>query len=189
MYRKAETLLAALAPTIAEPAAVHGLTWQTADRRLGWLLHTTGRDDEAAVDLPPGTRGPGVAGRRPRGDGRVPPRSGGRRSTRVSPLCWMATGKSAEAEAECRKALAIQQKLAERKPRRHPIPQSTWRCTATRASRLLLWRRASHRKRRPNDPQGAGDPAETGRRQPRRHPISAATWRSSHRSLGVLSGG
>jgi len=45
-YRKAETTLVELGPTIAEAAAAR-VALAECRSRLGWLLHTTGRDDEA----------------------------------------------------------------------------------------------------------------------------------------------
>ena len=103
-YRKAETLLVELAPTIAEAAAARAVL-ANCRSRLGWLLHSHGPQRRSPVGLPPGACGPGGAGRRPRGDGRVPA-GPGVTITRVA-ILLAATGKPSEAEAEYRKALAI----------------------------------------------------------------------------------
>ncbi len=111
-YRKAETLLVELAPTIAEAAAVRAVLADCRSR-LGSLLGDTGRNDEA-LSVYRLASGPGGARRRPRGDARVVAGPGGHDLQGGQGLADM--GKIAEAEAEFRKALAIQQKLADDNP-------------------------------------------------------------------------
>ena len=160
-YRKAEALLVEPAPMTAKAAARAVLA--DCRRRLGSLLRRTGRNDEALSVFRPGACGPGGAGPRPRGDGRVPagtwrPRSWGSpiccrerakqrrrrpstarrwRSSRSWPtptppspnsaapwrlghnnlgILLTETGRSAAAETEYRKAMAIQQELADANP-------------------------------------------------------------------------
>ena len=76
-------------------------------------------------------------------------------------------GKSSEAEAEFRKALAIQQKLADDNP---AVTDSAaaWRA-ATTTSAICCCSTGKSSEAEAELPQGAGDPTEAGRRQPRRH--------------------
>ena len=79
------------------------------------------------------------------------------------------TGKPSEAEAEYRKALAIQQKLADDNPAvtefrsRLALSHNNLGCAAVEYGQAIG---GGGRV-----PQGAGDPAEAGRRQPRRHRV------------------
>ena len=113
-YRKAETLLVELAPTIAEAAAARAVL-ANCRSHLGWLLHDHGPQRRSPVGptawrVRTRRRWPPPPGRRPSPGGTWRPRSTG------SPFCWRATGKPSEAEAEYRKALAIRQKLADDNP-------------------------------------------------------------------------
>ncbi len=94
------------------------------------------------------------------------------------------TGKPSEAEAEYRKAIAIQQKLADDNPAVTEFrdfladqPQQPRRPAVRHGQAVGGGGRV---------PQGDGDPAEAGRRQPRRHSIPPSTWRTSHLNLGSL---
>ena len=108
-YHKAETLLVELAPRRRQPLAA----WLTVGRvSAGSSRH--GPHGRSPVGLPPGACGPGIAGRRSRGDGRVPAGPRGHDQQDRHPAGR--TGKSSEAEAEFRKALAIRQKLADDNP-------------------------------------------------------------------------
>ena len=69
-YRKAEALLVKLAPSIAEAGAAR-IVLADCRSKLGRLLHTTGRNDEALSVYRSSACGPGGAGRRTRRDGRV----------------------------------------------------------------------------------------------------------------------
>ena len=79
------------------------------------------------------------------------------------------TGKPAEAEAEYRQALAIQQKLADDNP-----AVTEFRSDLANSHNnlgILLCEHGQAGGGGGRVPQGAGDPAEAGRRQPRRHRI------------------
>ncbi len=113
-YRKAETLLAGLAPTIAGSAAVRAILAECR-WRLGMLLHrTAGRYDEALslyrlarADLEALAAAPGATAelRRSLAD-----------TVSLTGSVLDDTGKTSEAEAEIRKALALRQKLADDNP-------------------------------------------------------------------------
>jgi eukaryotic-like serine/threonine-protein kinase len=112
-YRRAETLLVDLAPTIAGAAPAR-VVLSNCRSGLGWLLHMTGRDDEALAVF-----------RLARADQEA--LAGAARATaesrrdlastinRVANLL-AASGMSSESEAEYRTALAIQQKLVDDNP-------------------------------------------------------------------------
>ena len=76
------------------------------------------------------------------------------------------TGKPAEAEAEYRTALAIQQKLADDNP---AVTEFRSRLADSHNNLGVLLSETGRRRRRRPSTAGAGDPAEAGRRQPRRH--------------------
>ena len=107
---------------------------------------------------------PGGAGRRARSLQRRPPRPGDHHQPSAS--CCEHTGKPAEAEAEYRKALAIQQKLADDNP-----ALTEFRTSLAGSHNNLGYgcRDGQAGGGGGRVPQGAGDPAEAGRRQPRRH--------------------
>ena len=145
-YRKAETLLVELAPTIAEAAAARAVLADCRSQSRLAAPHaraaTTKPCRSTAWRVRTRRRWPPPPGRRPSPGGTWRPRSTG------SPFCWQTTGKSSEAEAEFRKALAIHQKLADDNP---AVTDSAaaWRpATTTSASCCRI--RASHRKRRPS---------------------------------------
>ena len=107
-YRKAETLLAELAPRFTEAAAAR-VVLAACRSNHGWLLHTTGRDDQALsiyrlarADQERLAADPGATAESRRDLAAT--------INRVAVLL-AATGNSSEAEAEHRKALAIQQNL------------------------------------------------------------------------------
>ena len=121
--------------------------------------------------VPPGTRRPGGAGRRPRGRGRI----AADLADTINRIGWLLsqTGKLAEAEAEHRKALALYQKLADDNPAVTEFRNSLASSHDTLG--ILLVRRAGQRRRRPS----------TARRWPSTRswptttppsPNSAATW-------------
>ena len=103
-YRKAETLLVELAPTIAEAAAARAVLATAGRISAGYSTPraaTTKPCRSTAWRVRTRRRWPPPPGRRPSPGGTWRPRSTG------SPFCWRQTGKSSEAEAEYRKALAI----------------------------------------------------------------------------------
>ncbi|MFI5461229.1 MAG: tetratricopeptide repeat protein [Isosphaerales bacterium] len=112
-YRKAETLLIELAPTLADAAAARAVL-ANCRSRLGWLLHATGRSDEALSvyrlaladqEALAAARGATTESRRGLAD----------TIHRVGTLLRQ-MGKPSEAEAEHRKAQALYQKLADANP-------------------------------------------------------------------------
>jgi tetratricopeptide (TPR) repeat protein len=113
-YRKAETLLVELAPTLAE-ATAQRVVLADCRSRLGWLLHATGRDDEALpvfrlarADQEALAAAPGAT-----------PESQRDLAGTISMVATVLgqTGKLPEAVAEYRTVLAILQKLAADNPR------------------------------------------------------------------------
>ena len=112
-YRKAETLLVELAPTIAEAAAARAVLANCRSSLGGCSAAraaTTKPCRSTAWRVRTRRRWPPPPGRRPSPGGTWQPRS------TASPMLLAQTGKSSEAEAEYRKALAIQQKLADDNP-------------------------------------------------------------------------
>ena len=112
-YRKAETLLVELAPTIAGAAAVRA-TLAECRWRLGWMLFSAGRYDEALslyrlarAELEALAAAPGATAelRRSLAD-----------TVSLTGSLLDETGKKSEAEAEIRKALALRQTLADDNP-------------------------------------------------------------------------
>jgi eukaryotic-like serine/threonine-protein kinase len=112
-YRKAETLLVELAPTIAETAAARAVL-ALCRANLGWLLHTTGRDDEALSVFRLARADQEALAATPVAT--VESRRDLAYTINRVAILLAATGKASEAEAESRKALAIQQELAEDNP-------------------------------------------------------------------------
>ena len=149
--------------------------------RLGWLLHTTGRNDEALsvyrlarADQEALAAAPGATAesRRDLAD----------TINRVANLL-AATGKSSEAEAEYRKALAIRQKLADDNPAVTDFRDSLADSHNNLGDPAVADGQAIGSGGRV--PQGAGDPAEAGRRQPRRHRLPQQPG-DEPRNLGIL---
>ena len=131
----------------------------------------------------------GSGGRVPQGAG--DPTEAGRRQPRrhrCSAAAWLPatttsaaccrSSKPSEAEAEFRKALAIQQKLAD------DNPAVTEFRSSLAQSHSNLGRPAGEYGQVIGSggrvPQGAGDPTEAGRRQPRRHRIPQPPGKDSH---------
>ena len=112
-YRKAETLLAGLAPTIAGAAAVRAALAECR-WRLGWLLYSAGRYDEALslyrlarADLEALAAAPGATAEL---------RLSLSDTVSLTGALLDDTGKKSEAEIETRKALSLRQKLADDNP-------------------------------------------------------------------------
>ena len=194
-YRKAETLLVELAPTIAEAAAARAVL-ANCRSRLGWLLHTTGRNDEALsvfrlarADQEALAAAPGATAESRRDLAAT--------INRVA-ILLAATGKSSEAEAEYRKALAIQQKLADDNPAVTEFRSSL--AMSHNNLGCLLARRASHWKRRPSTARRwrsnrswptTTPPSPSSAAACRSHNGSASCWRirASYRSGGRVPQG
>ena len=116
--------------------------------------------------VPQGAGDPAEAGRRQPRRHRIPQRPG-EQPQQPRRRCCGETGKPAEAEAEYRKALAIQQKLADDNP-----AVTEFRSGLADSHNNLGDLLSEHGQAGGGGgrvPHGAGDPAEAGRRQPRRH--------------------
>ena len=171
-YRLARADQEALA---AAPGASNDARCDLADtiNRIGILLSEDGQAIGGGGRVPPGAGDPPEAGRRQPRRHRI----SSSLADSHNDLGWLwhdnlggcaNTGKPAEAEAEFRKALAIQQKLADDNP---AVTDSPRPGISHNDPRLGCCEDGQAGGGGGRVPQGAGDPPEAGRRQPRRHRI------------------